>query len=47
MPVGAMRRLGNVTPLISVEGTEIVSDDRRGRHGVLSKSMEGIQNCLT
>jgi MoaA/NifB/PqqE/SkfB family radical SAM enzyme len=41
-----LRRLGNVTPLISIEGTEIVSDQRRGRGGVLSKSMEGIQNCL-
>ena len=26
-----MRQLGNVTPLISVEGNEIVSDERRGR----------------
>jgi MoaA/NifB/PqqE/SkfB family radical SAM enzyme len=41
-----MRRLGNVTPLISVEGNELVSDVRRGRGGVLSKTMEGIQNCL-
>src|SRR5205809_2041087 len=41
-----MRRLGNVTPLISVEGTEIVSDQRRGRDGVLSKTMQGLQNCL-
>jgi MoaA/NifB/PqqE/SkfB family radical SAM enzyme len=41
-----MRRLGNVTPLISVEGNEIVSDQRRGRPGVLSKTMEGLQNCL-
>src|SRR5436189_4015424 len=41
-----LRQLGNVTPLISVEGTEIVSDDRRGRHGVLSKTMEGLHNCL-
>jgi len=41
-----IRQLGNVTPLISVEGTEIVSDERRGRAGVLSKSMQGIQNCL-
>ena len=31
-----LRQLGNVTPLISVEGTEIVSDERRGRAGVLS-----------
>ena len=28
---GELRRLGNVTPLISVEGTEIISDQRRGR----------------
>jgi MoaA/NifB/PqqE/SkfB family radical SAM enzyme len=41
-----MRQLGNVTPLVSVEGTEIVSDQRRGRGGVLSKTMEGLQNCL-
>jgi len=41
-----MRQLGNITPLISVEGTEIVSDERRGRSGVLSKSLEGIRNCL-
>jgi MoaA/NifB/PqqE/SkfB family radical SAM enzyme len=41
-----MWRLGNVTPLISVEGTEIVSDERRGRGGVLSKTMQGLQNAL-
>jgi MoaA/NifB/PqqE/SkfB family radical SAM enzyme len=41
-----MRRLGNVTPLISVEGNEIVSDERRGRSGVWSKTMQGVQNCL-
>jgi MoaA/NifB/PqqE/SkfB family radical SAM enzyme len=41
-----LRRLGNVTPLISVEGNEVVSDQRRGRAGVLSKTMEGVRNCL-
>ena len=41
-----LRRLGNVTPLISVEGSEIVSDERRGRAGVLSATMQGLQNCL-
>ena len=41
-----LRQLGNVTPLISVEGSQIVSDARRGRDGVLSKTMEGLQNCL-
>ena len=41
-----MRRCGNVTPLVSVEGNEVVSDERRGRGGVYSKTMEGIHNCL-
>ncbi|MFQ5730363.1 MAG: radical SAM protein [Planctomycetaceae bacterium] len=41
-----LRKLGNVTPLISVEGSEIISDERRGRDGVLSKTLEGVQNCL-
>src|SRR5580704_15127297 len=42
----ALRRMGNVTPLISVEGSQIVSDERRGRLNVLSKTMEGLHNCL-
>ena len=41
-----LRQLGNVTPLISVEGSEIVSDQRRGRSGVLGRTMAGIHNCL-
>jgi MoaA/NifB/PqqE/SkfB family radical SAM enzyme len=41
-----MRQLGNVTPLISIEGNEIISDERRGRAGVFSKTMQGLQNCL-
>jgi MoaA/NifB/PqqE/SkfB family radical SAM enzyme len=41
-----LRRLGNVTPLISVEGNEIVSDQRRGRTGVFSKTMQGVYHCL-
>lgn len=41
-----LRELGNVTPLISVEGNEIVSDERRGRDGVYSKTLEGVHNCL-
>src|SRR5262249_11446506 len=40
-----LRRIGNVTPLVSVEGTEIVSDERRGRLRVLSRTLEGIENC--
>ena len=42
----ALRAVGNVTPLISIEGNEIVSDQRRGRGHVYSQSMQGIQNCL-
>lgn len=41
-----LHRMGNVTPLISVEGSEIVSDQRRGRPQVLSQTMQGLQNCL-
>ncbi|MBD15650.1 MAG: radical SAM protein [Planctomycetaceae bacterium] len=40
-----LRKCGNVTPLISVEGTEIVSDERRGGQEVLNKTMQGIRNC--
>ena len=41
-----MRKLGNVTPLVSVEGSEIISDERRGKLGVLSQTMRGLQHCL-
>lgn len=41
-----LRRLGNVTPLISVEGSEIISDSRRGRDGVLNQTMQGIENAI-
>jgi len=41
----ALRRLGNVTPLISLEGTETVSDIRRGRLNVLHKSLAGLEHC--
>ncbi len=41
-----LRTMGNVTPLISVEGTEIVSDERRGKGEVLNRTMQGIHNCL-
>lgn len=41
-----LRRLGNVTPLVSIEGSDIVSDERRGSKDVFSKSMRGLENCL-
>ena len=40
-----LRRLGNATPLISIEGSEIVSDERRGRLKVLDKTLQGLANC--
>ncbi len=41
-----LRKCGNVTPLVSVEGTEIVSDERRGGKQVLSQTMQGIEACV-
>lgn len=40
-----LRRIGNASPLISIEGNEIVSDERRGRLQVLNKTLEGLANC--
>lgn len=40
-----LRRVGNASCLISIEGSEIVSDDRRGRLNVLNKTLEGLANC--
>jgi MoaA/NifB/PqqE/SkfB family radical SAM enzyme len=41
-----LRHLGNVTPLISIEGREIVSDQRRGNKNVLSRTLRGLDACL-
>jgi len=41
-----LRRLGNATPLISVEGNEVISDERRGGRDVLGRTSEGIRRCL-
>lgn len=40
-----LRRLGNATPLISIEGSEVASDERRGRLNVLNKTLAGLENC--
>lgn len=40
-----MRELGNVSPLISIEGSEAVSDGRRGRANVYAQSMAGLEHC--
>jgi MoaA/NifB/PqqE/SkfB family radical SAM enzyme len=41
-----LRDFGNVTPLISVEGNEIISDERRGKANVFSQTLDGLNNCL-
>ena len=41
-----LRRLGNVTPLISIEGREIASDQRRGSKNVLSRTLRGLDHCI-
>jgi MoaA/NifB/PqqE/SkfB family radical SAM enzyme len=41
-----LRKVGNVTPLVSVEGKEFASDERRGRKDVFNKTMRGLENCL-
>ena len=40
-----LARLGNVTPLISIEGSEVISDERRGRTAVLDKTLKGLAAC--
>ncbi|MGB0582660.1 MAG: radical SAM/SPASM domain-containing protein [Limisphaerales bacterium] len=41
-----LRELGNVTPLISIEGREVVSDERRGKVDVFNRTMRGLRNSL-
>lgn len=41
-----LRKVGNATLLISIEGTEFVSDDRRGGLNVLNHTLKGVDNAL-
>lgn len=41
-----LREIGNVTPLISIEGREITSDERRGTKEVFTRTLRGLDNCL-
>jgi MoaA/NifB/PqqE/SkfB family radical SAM enzyme len=41
-----MKQLGNVSPLISIEGREQVSDTRRGGTGVYERTWRGLRNCV-
>jgi MoaA/NifB/PqqE/SkfB family radical SAM enzyme len=40
-----MRRIGNISPLISIEGLEEVSDVRRGGTDVYAQTLQGLKNC--
>ena len=42
----ALRRVGNVTPLISIEGDQVVSDERRGHSDVLQRTLAGLEACV-
>ena len=41
-----LQRVGNATPLISIEGDEAASDIRRGNRNVLSRSLRGLELCI-
>jgi hypothetical protein len=41
-----LRRLGNATPLVSIEGDAATSDVRRGSRQVLDRSLRGLRHCL-
>lgn len=41
-----LRQLGNATPLVSIEGRQITSDERRGKKDVFNKTMRGLDHCL-
>lgn len=41
-----LRQLGNVTPLISIEGSELVANERRGGKDVLNRTLRGLDHCL-
>jgi MoaA/NifB/PqqE/SkfB family radical SAM enzyme len=41
-----LRRAGNATPLISIEGSRTVSDERRGRTNVLNHTLAGLEASI-
>ncbi|MFM8893024.1 MAG: radical SAM protein, partial [Planctomycetia bacterium] len=41
-----LRSVGNATPLVSIEGDAVVSDERRGGRHVLDRSLRGLDLCL-
>lgn len=43
--VARLRKMGNVTPLISIEGLKEESDSRRGKDDVLDRTLRGVRAC--
>lgn len=41
-----LQRVGNATPLVSIEGDAAVSDVRRGNRRVLDRTLRGLENCV-
>jgi MoaA/NifB/PqqE/SkfB family radical SAM enzyme len=41
-----LRQLGNATPLVSIEGREVTSDERRGKKEVFNRTLRGLHHCL-
>jgi len=41
-----LKEIGNCTPLISIEGLEGVSDERRGKKDVFNRTLRGLDHCL-
>jgi len=41
-----LREIGNSTVLVSIEGTEVASDERRGKSKVLSRTLKGLDHLI-
>jgi MoaA/NifB/PqqE/SkfB family radical SAM enzyme len=41
-----LRQLANATPLVSIEGREVTSDERRGKKEVFNRTLRGLHHCL-
>jgi MoaA/NifB/PqqE/SkfB family radical SAM enzyme len=41
-----LRELGNATPLISIEGREVTSDQRRGKTDVFNRTLRGLDSSI-
>lgn len=41
-----LRAVGNSTPLVSIEGRELTSDQRRGNKDVFARTLRGLDACI-